>query len=239
MYLADLSGKIALLTGGTGELGKAVAETFIAAGADVSVTYHKDSDVSQFEKEYPGVLMLKGDLSKEKDVQKVFTTLLEKKKTVHIVCNLVGGYMPKKDIADLKEGEWDRMFALNLKTCFLCLQSALQIMRKNKYGRVINVSAMAGLSPGAGRGAYGISKAGVATLTHIAGEEAKSYQDSDITVNAIAPSILLTAANKRSASKEESTTWVTLDEAASVVLFLASDGASAINGQTVQVYGGI
>jgi 3-oxoacyl-[acyl-carrier protein] reductase len=235
----NLTGKIALLTGGTGELGRALTKRFIAAGADVIVTYRSESDVPQFMKEFPGVLMLKGDLSKEKDVQDIFATLLEKKKIVHIVCNLVGGYMPKKDITDLEEREWEFMFALNLKTCFLCSKSALRIMRKNKYGRIINVSAMAGLSPGPGRGAYGIAKAGVATFTHIAGEEAKSYFDSDITVNAIAPSILLTAANKQSASKEESVAWVTLDEAANVVLFLASDEASAINGQTVRIYGGV
>ncbi len=235
----NLTGKIALLTGGTGELGKVLTKRFLAAGADVIVTYRSDSDVPRFMKDFPSILMLKGDLSKEKDVQDIFATLLEKKKTVHIVCNLVGGYMPKKDIVDLEEREWEFMFALNLKTCFLCSQSALRIMRKNKYGRIINVSAMAGLSPGAGRGAYGIAKAGVATFTHIAGEEAKSYLDSDITVNAIAPSILLTAANKQSASKEESAAWVTLDEAANVVLFLASDEASAINGQTVRIYGGV
>ena len=235
----NLIGKIALLTGGTGELGRALTRRFIAAGADVVVTYRSDSDIPQFMKDFPGVLMLKGDLSKEKDVQDIFATLLEKKKGVHIVCNLVGGYMPKKDIVDLEEREWEFMFALNLKTCFLCSQSALRIMRKNRYGRIINVSAMAGLSPEAGRGAYGIAKAGVATFTHIAGEEAKSYHDSDITVNAVAPSILLTAANKGSASKEESAAWVTLDEAANVVLFLASDEASAINGQTVRIYGGI
>ena len=235
----NLTGKIALLTGGTGELGRALTKRFIAAGADVVVTYRSDSDVPQFMKDFPSVVMLKGDLSKEKDVQDIFATLLEKKKTVHIVCNLVGGYMPKKDIADLEESEWEFMFALNLKTCFLCSQSALRIMRKNKYGRIINVSAMAGLSPGTGRGAYGIAKAGVATFTHIAGEEAKSYPDSDITVNAIAPSILLTEANKQSASKEESAEWVTLDEATNAVLFLASDEASAISGQTVRIYGGV
>jgi 3-oxoacyl-[acyl-carrier protein] reductase len=235
----SLTGKIALLTGGTGELGRALTKRFIAAGVDVVVTYRSDPDVPQFMKDFPSVLMLKGDLSKEKDVHDIFATLLEKKKTVDILCNLVGGYMPKKDIADLEEREWEFMFALNLKTCFLCSQSALRIMRKNKYGRIINVSAMAGLSPEAGRGAYGIAKAGVATFTHIAGEEAKAYLESDITVNAIAPSILLTAANKQSASKEESAAWVTLDEAANVVLFLASDDASAINGQTVRIYGGV
>lgn len=77
----NLTGKIALLTGGTGELGTALTKRFIAAGADVIVTYRSDSEVPLFMKDFPGVLMLKGDLSKEKDVQDIFATLLEKKKT--------------------------------------------------------------------------------------------------------------------------------------------------------------
>ena len=235
----NFTGKIAFVTGGTGELGKVLAKRFLAAGAEVIVSYRNDSDVGPFMKEFPGVLMVKGDLSNDSDVKKMFAFILEKKGTVDIVCNLVGGYMPKKDLTDIEEKEWEFMFALNLKTCFLSSQSALRIMRKNKYGRIINVSAMAGLSPGAGRGAYGIAKGGVAALTHIAGEEAKLYSDSDITVNAIAPSILLTATNKGSATEDEVTTWVTLDEAANAILFLASDDASAINGETVRVYGGV
>lgn len=234
-----LKGKIALVTGGTGELGKAVTKRFLHEGAEVAVTYHDDADIPQFSKDFPSVLMLKGDLSKERDVRRIFRALLEKKKTVGILCNLVGGYMSKKDVTDLTEKEWDFMLALNLKTCFLCSRSALQIMRKNKFGRIINVSAMAGLSPGAGRGAYGIAKAGVATFTHIAGEEAKSYPGANITVNAIAPSTLSTELNKQSASKEEMAAWVTLDEAANLILFLASDKASAINGQTIRIYGGV
>jgi NAD(P)-dependent dehydrogenase (short-subunit alcohol dehydrogenase family) len=129
------------------------------------------------------------------------------------------------------------MLALNLKTAFLCSRSALRIMQQTKYGRIINISAMAGLSPSAGRGAYGISKAAIETLTTIAGEEAKAIADSDITVNAIAPSILLTEANKKSASPEEMRDWVTLEKAAGVIAFLASEEASAINGQTIRVYG--
>ena len=232
-----LKGRVALLTGGTGELGKAVTGRFLAEGADVIVTYHSDADIPQFKEDFPHVAMLKGDLSKERDVLEIFTTLREKEKPIEILCNLIGGYMPKKDFTELSEKEWDFMFALNLKTCFLCSRSALQVMRENKYGRIINVSAMAGLSPSAGRGAYGIAKAGVATFTHIAGEEAKSYHGSNITVNAIAPSILLTEANKESAPEEERAAWVTLHEAAELIAFLASNEASSINGQTIRIYG--
>lgn len=147
--------------------------------------------------------------------------------------------MSKKDVTDLTEKEWDLMLALNLKTCFLSSRSALQIMRTNKFGGIINVSAMAGLSPGAGKGADGVAKAAVATFTHITGEEAESYPGANIALNAIAPSRLSTELNKHSASKEEMAAWVTLDEAANLIVFLASDKASAINGQTIWLYSGI
>jgi 3-oxoacyl-[acyl-carrier protein] reductase len=234
-----LKGRIALITGGTGELGGAVTKHFLDEGADVAVTYRSDAEAADFRKQFPGVTLLKGDLSKVEDVRQVFQSLVEKKGTIDILCNLVGGYMPKKNITELTETEWDFMFSLNLKTAFLCSQSALRIMQKKKYGRIVNVSAMAGLSPSAGRGAYGISKSAVAALTRIAGEEAKSLLDSNITVNAIAPSVLMTESNTRSASKEETQGWVTLEQAASVIGFLASDEASAINGETIKVYGGI
>ncbi len=232
-------GKTALITGGTGELGRAVTKKLVQEGADVAVTYYSESEIAEFRKSYPDILALRGDLSKESDVNDVFSRLLTEKNGLDILCNLVGGYMPKKNIAALTDHEWDFMFSLNLKTCFLCTRSAIRIMEKKKYGRVVNVSAMAGLLPSAGRGSYGISKAAVATFTAIVGEEAKTILDADITVNAIAPSILLTEANKRSASKEEIAQWVTLEEAADAILFLASQEASAINGETIKVYGGI
>ncbi len=234
-----LRGRIALITGGTGELGKAVTTYFKNEGAEVVVTYHSDRDAAEFLKRFPDVLALKGDVSKQGDVDQIFNSLLDKKGGIDILCNLVGGYMPKKNITELTEEEWDFMFALNLKTCFLCSQSALRVMEKRKYGRIVNVSAMAGLSPSAGRGAYGISKSAIAALTLIAGEEAKRLSDSNITVNAIAPSVLLTESNKHSASKEETRGWVTLEQAAGVIGFLASDEASSINGETIKVYGGI
>lgn len=233
------AGKTVLITGGTGELGRAVTKYFLSEGADVADSYYSDQDAAEFTELFPRAVLLKGDLSKEGDVRQAFQSFLDKKKRLDILCNLVGGYMSKKEITELTEKEWDFMFALNLKTCFLCTRQALQIMKAQKFGRIINVSAMAGLTPSAGRGAYGISKAAVATFTKIAGEETKAYADSSITVNAIAPSILLTESNKRSATEKETRQWVTLEQAAEVIGFLASDEAAAINGETLPVYGRI
>ena len=232
-----LEKKIALVTGGTGELGKALTKKFLEEGADVVVTYRNDTELSEFRTSFPEVIAIKADVSEEEDVRRLFEEALAKKKGLHILCNLVGGYMPKKNLADLPANEWDFMFSLNLKTCFLCTREALRVMQKSHYGRIVNVSAMAGLDLGAGRGAYGISKAAVAGLTRVAGQEAKAFGGADITVNAIAPSILLTAANKKSADKEETDTWVTLEQAADLICFLASAEAGAINGETIPIYG--
>ncbi|MGA7160514.1 MAG: SDR family NAD(P)-dependent oxidoreductase [Bacteroidota bacterium] len=234
-----LKGKKALITGGTGELGRAVTKCFESQGAEVAVTYYSDSEAASFLKEFPDVLALKGDLSKEGDVQQLFASYIDKKGWIDILCNLVGGYMPKRNITELSEKEWDFMLALNLKTCFLCTQHALRIMQGKKYGRIVNVSAMAGLSPEAGRGAYGISKSAIATFTQIVGEEMKLLSDSNITANAIAPSVLLTESNRRTASKEEARNWVTLEQASNLIAFLASDEASSINGETIKIYGGL
>ncbi len=234
-----LRGKKALITGGTGELGKAVTRHFLDEGSDVAVTCRSDKEGENFAKLFPGVLLLKGDLSSSDDVRRIFQVFRDEKGTVDILCNLAGGYMAKKTLSDLTEAEWDFMLTLNLKTCFLCSQHALRIMHEKKYGRIVNVSAMAGLLPSAGRGAYGISKSAIATLTRIAAEEAKAIPDSDVTVNAIAPSILLTEPNARSATTQETRSWVTLEQAAHVIGFLASDEAAAINGETIKVYGRI
>ncbi len=235
-----LRGRIALITGGTGELGKAVVKHFQNEGAEVVVAYHSDTEATEFLKSFPDVLTLKGDVSKQNDVDQIFKSLLDKKGGIDILCNLVGGYMPKKNITELTEKEWEFMFTLNLKTCFLCSQSCTaDNANKKRTEGSLTFQRWLDFPLSAGRGAYGISKSAIAAFTRIAGEEAKSLPESNITVNAIAPSILLTESNKRSLSKEETKGWVTLEQAASVIGFLASDEASSINGETIKVYGGI
>ena len=232
-----LEKKIALVTGGTGELGKAVTKKMLLEGADVVVTYRSDADLPEFRSSFADVTAIKADVTNEEDVHRLFDAVIMKKNGLHILCNLVGGYMPKKNIAEMQQQEWDFMFSLNLKTCFLCTREALRAMQKSRYGRIVNVSAMAGFDLGAGRGAYGISKSAVANLTRVAGEEAKALSGADITVNAIAPSILMTAGNTKSADKQETAKWVTLEQAADIICYLASGDASAINGETIRIYG--
>ena len=235
------SDKIALVTGGTGALGSVVVRNFLDEGASVAVTYMSDADGEKFrstiQKKFPRAVAFKTNVTKAEEVEHLCKVMIERFGTIDIACNLVGGYMPKTDIVDLTEKEWDFMFDLNLKSCFLCTREVLKIMKQKKYGRVINVSAMAGLIPQAGRGAYGISKAAVSTLTMIAGEETKALRGADITVNAVAPSVILTLPNVSTASQEETINWVTPEQIAQTILFLASDSGAPVTGQTIKIYG--
>lgn len=232
---------IVFVTGGTGELGQSVVRRFLSEGAQVIASYLSEAEKEKFvrtiQEFLPRAEFIKANLVKEKEVEAAFAFIKERFHQLDILCNLLGGYKEKTSLIDLTEKDWDFMMDLNLKSCFFCTKYGLRLMREREAGRVINVSAMAGLQPEAGRGAYGISKGAVALLTKIAAEEVKSVSKSKITVNAIAPSILTTSSNLGWANEEEMSLWVTLKQATDAIAYLASEEASAINGQIIGVYG--
>jgi NAD(P)-dependent dehydrogenase (short-subunit alcohol dehydrogenase family) len=233
--------KIVFVAGGTGELGQSVVRRFLSEGARVVTSYFSEPEKEAFkltiQKQYPEVEFFRANLLKESEVEEAFNFIKEHFHQLDILCNLVGGYMEKTPLISLTERDWDFMLNLNLKSCFFCTKHGLRLMQERKEGRIINVSAMVGLAPEEGRGAYGISKGAVALLTKIAAAEVKSDSKSRITVNAIAPSILTTSSNQGWASEEEMASWVTLEQATDTIAYLASEEASAINGQIIGVYG--
>jgi len=106
----------------------------------------------------------------------------------------------------------------------------------NGFGRIVNIAAMPALLPAPRRGAYTVSKAGIVTLTEVIHQEVKG---SAITVNAIAPSILLTEANRASMPGADTSKWVPLSEVASLILYLCSDEARSVSGNTIRIFGGV
>jgi NAD(P)-dependent dehydrogenase (short-subunit alcohol dehydrogenase family) len=231
-------GKTALLTGGTGALGRIVSQVFHDEGAAVVMTYiHEDQAASLpdgLRSNTTRVLLIRTDVTDEAQVKSAFQTAVATFGTVDYLLNLVGGYMGKNPIEQVQLADWEYMMNLNLKSVFLCSREALKIMLKTGNGRIINISAMAGVNPSAGRGAYGVSKAGVATLTRIMAEEVRG---SGITVNALAPSIIVTEANVRSSPGDDYSKWVKPEEIAEIILFLCSDAARSINGAVIEVKG--
>ena len=149
-----------------------------------------------------------------------------------VLINIAGGFA-FETIADGDLKTWQRMYALNVMTALNASRAAIPHLTASGAGRIINVGAMGALQAGSGMGPYAASKAGVHRLTEALAAEHKGK----ITVNAVLPSIIDTAANRASMPKGDFTKWVTPKELADVILFLASDAASSVTGALLPVSG--
>ncbi len=237
--MSKLSGKIAIVSGGTGALGRVVVEHFLSDGAVVITTMSEDNSshfyLADKQREHQAIDGLVVDVTSESSVKNFYTEVFRRYSKIDILCNLVGGVSQKKTIEEVSFAEWNTMMNLNLHSCFLMMRESIPSMKRNGFGRIINITAMPGVTPEAKRGGYGVSKAGVITLTKTAAEECKDFEN--ITVNAIAPSIILTEENKKWGTDEEIMKWVTPEQISDMILHLCSESGRAINGQIIKMYG--
>lgn len=232
-----LSEKIALVTGGTGALGSVIAERLSSQGARVTATYRSDAGLAQLTGSFKKkVALVKADVTNEREVRELYDGIVSAWSHIDIVVNAIGGFLPKKPLTEMTLDDWELMMNINLKSTFLSTREALRRMKGRGYGRIVNISAKAGLDPTPGRTAYAISKAGVSMLTDLVAQEVKG---TGITVNAIAPSIIATQANVESMPGQDVSTWVTPDQIADLVCYLCSPAAGGITGTTIKVYGGV
>ena len=227
-----------LITGGTGILGSAVTKAYLAQGDTVAVTYLFEEEVERFKEYNPelseDVTFLFANVTTESEVQKTIAEFISELGSLDVLVNIVGGFVGGIPAAELEEDRWDFMMNLNLKSVFLCCKTAIPHMAAQNYGKIINVSARAGLKGEAGLSAYCVSKGGVRTLTESLAAE---VMDSGVNVNAIMPSIMDTPANREAMPDEEHDRWVAPADVAKVMCFLTSDDASIINGAAIPVYG--
>jgi len=149
-----------------------------------------------------------------------------------VLINIAGGFA-FETVADGDPKTWQRMYALNVTTALNASRAAIPHLVASGVGRIINVGALGALQAGSGMGPYAASKAGVHRLTEALAAEYKGR----ITVNAVLPSIIDTAANRASMPKADFTKWVAPKELADVILFLASEAASAVTGALLPVSG--
>ena len=227
-----------LITGGTGILGSAVTKAYLAQGDTVAVTYLFEEEVERFKQYNPelseNVTFLFANVTVETEVQKTIAEFISEFGSLDVLVNIVGGFVGGIPTAELEEDRWDFMMNLNLKSVFLCCKTAIPHMAAQNYGKILNVSARAGLKGEAGLSAYCVSKGGVRTLTESLAAE---VMDSGVNVNAIMPSIMDTPANREAMPDEEHDRWVAPADVAKVICFLTSDDASIINGAAIPVYG--
>ncbi len=230
-----LDGNVAVITGGTGALGRVVSRAFIEAGASIVVTYLVDKELPGFEAAVPPTRRetAKADLTSRADVDALVAGVLAKHGRIDALLNLAGAFAPGT-VVDTSDQDLERHFATNAKTAFVCTRAVLPAMIRQGRGRIVNVTARPALIGGAGVAAYAMTKAAVAALTRAAADEVREH---GITVNAIAPSTIDTPANRAAMPSVDASRWVKPEEIAATLVFLASDAAAATSGAIVPMYG--
>ena len=234
----DFEGKVVLITGGTGALGREASLAFLKSNTVAAITHHSDKEIPQLESTLGDlmkkVMLIKADIGDELQIKKLVSDVVKKYDRIDILVNVVGGYVGGKKVTDMTENEWDLMMNLNLKTAFLISKHVVEQMVMQGYGKVIHVAARLGLQGIAGNSAYGASKSGLIRLVESLSDEVK---DKNINVNCIMPSIIDTGANRKDMPNADFSKWVKPSEIAKVMLFLASNDSRPIHGAAIPVYG--
>ena len=228
----DFSNRHVVVTGGTGALGTAVVAKLLAGGATCTIPYLHEAQAQRFPHrgDAKAKLIAVSDLADEAAVAKVYAGV-KLWASIHIA----GGFAPGK-VADTAKVTLMAQIDGNLVSCFLCCRAAVNAMLAAGGGRIVNVTARPALEwrTGAGMTAYTIAKAGVAALTVALAEEVAK---DGILVNAVAPSIMDTPANRAAMPKADHAGWPKVEEVAATILFLASPDNRVTRGAIVPVYG--
>jgi NAD(P)-dependent dehydrogenase (short-subunit alcohol dehydrogenase family) len=222
-------GKIVVVTGASGALGRVVVEEALAQDARVASVDYAAANIPATENriELGGV-----DLTDAAQAQKAIDAVVAHFGGCDALINIAGGFA-FETVAEGDPKTWQRMYALNVLTALNASRAALAHLAASRAARIVNVGAMGALQAGAGMGPYAASKSGVHRLTEALAAEWKGK----ITVNAVLPSIIDTPANRASMPKADYSKWVTPQELANVILFLASEAASAVTGALIPVNG--
>ena len=224
-----MNGKVVVVTGASGALGKVVAEAALARGARVAGLDHAAAEIPAT----PNRIELGGvDLSDAAEARKAIDAVVAHFGRLDALINIAGGFAFEA-VAEGDPRTWQHMYALNVLTALNASRAAIPYLAASASARIVNIGAMGALQAGAGMGAYAASKAGVHRFTEALAAEWKGK----ITVNAVLPSIIDTAANRASMPRADFAKWVTPQELAEVILFLVSDAASAVTGALLPVSG--
>jgi NAD(P)-dependent dehydrogenase (short-subunit alcohol dehydrogenase family) len=230
----DFTGKHVVVTGGTGALGTAIISRLLTAGASCHIPAFVNHEVDRFPHAgHERVRIETGvNLADEEAVRAFYADCPELWASIHVA----GGFAMAA-LADTTKADFMGQVEMNALTCFLCCREAVaRIRATGKGGRIVNVAARPALEPrlGAGLSAYTASKAAVAALTQSLGEE---LADEGIWVNAVAPSIIDTPANRAGMPKADHAAWPKTDEIAATILHLAAPENAVARGAVVPVYG--
>jgi len=248
--LLDLSGKTALITGASSGIGAATARLFAELGARVAIGYHSNAQNAkaiQQEIEAAGgsALTLQADMRQPAQIRQLIEQAISGLGQIDILVNNAGSLIERVTFEKITQERWDEVINLNLTSAMLAAQAVAPGMTQRRAGNIINLVSIAGRNGGGpGAGAYATAKGGLITLTKAL---AKEFAPHNVRVNGVSPGVIDTPFHEVFSTPEMIANFVktipmgrvgTSEECASVIAFLASDAASYITGETIEVNGG-
>lgn len=244
----SLDGRVALVTGGGRGIGRAIALRLAQEGARIAISYRANDDAAQKTADHirqsgGECALFKGDVASSEDVEALVKGVTEAFGPVEILVNNAGTTRDNLMLR-MKEAEFDEVLATNLKGAYLCTRAVLRSMVRARWGRILNISSVVGLSGNAGQANYAASKAGLLGLTK---STAREVANRGITVNALAPGYVETeltgkldeSVKGRIREQVPAGRFGEPEEIAATVAFLAGEEAGYITGQTIAVDGGM
>lgn len=246
----DLSGRVALITGASSGIGAATAGVFADLGARVAISYHQNAEGAQNvcqEIACAGgkAIAIRADVRRREDITGMIQRASAELGPIDILVNNAGSLVERRKTIEADEQYWENIISLNLKSAFLCSQLVSPSMIERKRGAIVNVTSIAGRHGGGpGSGIYATAKGGLITLTKALAKELAPH---GVRVNAISPGVIDTPFHEMFSTPEIMRGFVSSIplgrvgsplECATVIAFLASDAASFMVGETVEVNGG-
>lgn len=250
---AAFTGRVALVTGGAGGIGRALADALAQRGAkvvaaDIGIAGDPDATLAA----RAGVSKVRLDVTRKAEIDALVAGIVASLGRIDLLVN-VAGVVSRGGAADLAEAEWDRVMDINLKGTFLCCQAVLPAMKARSFGRIVNLGSVVGKNGGNARPwldareqenaanvAYGVSKAGVHAMTAFLAKELAAF---GITVNAVAPGPIATTMTTNFPQALTDLVPVgrmgTMDEVVGAILFLLNPGNAYMTGEVLDLNGGL
>jgi NAD(P)-dependent dehydrogenase (short-subunit alcohol dehydrogenase family) len=233
-----MEGPVAVITGGTGALGRSLVPMLARRDFRMAITYLIPEEAAQIEDEIDldsdRLMLRRVDCTDTEATEAFMKDAYDTFGPINVMAALVGGWAGGRDVAETDDVRFDRMIDLNLRSTFNAVRGAIPHMRESSWGRLIAVGSRAAVDTPAGQGAFNVAKAGVLALMKTTAQE---LDDTAITSNVVLPAVIDTPATRKAFAFADYVRWPKPDEIAAVIDYLASPASTVINGGAIPVYG--